>query len=122
MTLDEAIVHLDELKHNTYSQSQKRRWLSDLDGRVHAQILSTHQPAPEPFSGYDAATPGSRVLLVEAPYEEIYLRYLEMELDYHNGEIEKYNNSSLLFQAAWDAFSRYYHRTHTPAGKSWQFP
>jgi len=122
MTIHEAIVRLDALKHNTYSDAEKRRWLSQLDGIICNMVLDTHEGGPEEvFQGYDQNTPGDTVLLIPAPYDDIYIRHLEAEIDYHNGELERYNNSALLFEAAWNAFERYWNRTHLPKGENWRF-
>lgn len=122
MTLHQALVRLDELSRNTYSGAQKRQWLSQLDGRVFEKLLSTHEGTVQPFSGYGETTDGATVLLVPSPFDEIYIHYLQMQLDYHNGELERYNNSSAMFQAAWDGFARHYNRTHLPKTQSWKFP
>lgn len=122
MTIHDAITRLDTLKHNTYSETEKRLWLSLLDGRIHREILMTHEGAPQAdFPGYDANTPGDTVLLAEAPYDDVYIRHLEAMADYHNGEIEKYNNSVLLFDAAYKAFAWHYNRTHLPIARQWKY-
>ena len=43
MKISEAINQLDELKHNTYTQSNKVQWLSRLDAMVKKQIIDTHE-------------------------------------------------------------------------------
>lgn len=122
MTIHEAITQLDALKHNTYSQAEKISWLSTLDGRIRHQILDTHAGGPEGvFPGYTHLTPADTLLLVCYPHEDLYVRYLEAMVDYHNGEIEKYNNSIALFEAAYRSFQRHYNRTHLPKGQKWKF-
>jgi len=122
MTIHECIVRLDSSKYNTFSDAEKLAWLSLLEQRIYYEIMKTHEGCPEePFSNYDDDTDRDRPLLVSGPHEDIYLRYLETEIDYCNGEIEKYNNSSTLFQAAWAAFVNHYNRTHMPLGKPWNF-
>lgn len=122
MTLQQALIRLDELHHNTYSAAQKTAWLSQLDGRIHTKILSTHEGTESDFSGYDGNASPDTVLLVPGPFDEIYIHYLVMQLAYHNGELERYNNAASLFQAAWDGFARHYNRTHLPKTQGWKFP
>lgn len=115
MTLIEAINRLDALKFNTYTQEDKVAWLSRLDSAVKLQIIDNHVRAENiPFSGYDANTPLDTVLLVPAPYDEVYLRWMEAQIDYHNGEYDKYNNSIIMYNTAFDAYQKYYTRTHKP--------
>ena len=117
MTIIEAINRLDALKFNTYSQSEKVEWLSSLDRRTRKAIIDTHEGAPDTeFSGYDDDTPVSTELLVPAPYDEVCLRWMEAQIDYHNGEFGRYNNSVTMFNNAYSAFERSYNRTHMPLG------
>lgn len=122
MKIIEAITQIDNLKHNTYSQNDKVQWLSRLDSNVKRLVIDTHEGGEEVrFSGYTAETDPNTVMLVEEPFDEVYLRYLEMQIDYANGEIEKYNNSAMLYNEAWLAFQNYYNRTHMPKGQKMKF-
>ena len=118
MTISEAITSLDELKHNVYSQSDKIKWLSRLDLKIRTEIIDTHEDAPSSaFEGYDDSTDLNTELLVPAPYDDVYLRYMETQIDYLNGEYGRYNNSMTMFNAAYSNYERYYNRTHMPLGK-----
>ena len=63
------------------------------------------------------------VLLVPAPFENIYLRWLEAQIDYANGEYTKYNNAIITYNAEYDDFAKYYARNNMPlsAGKHFTF-
>ena len=122
MKIIEAITNIDNLKHNTYSQNDKVQWLSRLDSNVKRLVIDTHEGGEEvSFAGYTAETDPNTELLVEEPFDDVYLRYLEMQIDYANGEIEKYNNSALLFNEAWNTFQKHYNRTHMPIGQNRKF-
>lgn len=115
MTIIEAITQIDKLKPNTFEQTDKVRWLSLLDGVIKAEIIDTHEGGSElTFTGYDESTPLETKLLVPAPYEYLYLRWLESQIDYHNAEIGRFNNSISLYNTAYSAFEKYYNRTHMP--------
>ena len=115
MTIIEAIGSIDVLKPNTYPKEQKIKWLSNLDGKIKIEILDTHESSNRlQFEGYNEKTPLNTVLLVTSPYDEIYLRWLEAQIDYHNGEYGKFNNAIIMFNAAYDAFAAYYNRTNMP--------
>lgn len=112
MTLAQAIERLDYLKPNQYDEKTKIQWLTELDGQLYHEILLSHEDCPiQSFSGYDD-TGGT--LLAPEPYSQLYLRWLEAQVDYHNAELEKYNNSMAMFLAAWDSFERWYNRHHRP--------
>ena len=117
MTIIEVIQKTDELKPNSYTQSQKIEWLSKLDGMIKRSIIDTHEGGDEvTFTGYDDSTDPNKEMLVPAPFDEMYLRWLEAQIDYTNGEYDKYNNSILMYQAAYDAYANYYNRNHMPKG------
>ena len=122
MTIIEAINRIDSLKPNGYSQEDKIAWLSIVDGEIKANIIDTHEGSEAvSFIGYDAETALDTVLLVPAPYDDIYVKWLESQIDYANGETKRFNNSIVMYNTAYSAFARYYNRTHMPKGKNIKF-
>lgn len=122
MKIIEAITKLDSLKYNTYSQDDKIDWLSRLDKMVKDQIIDTHEGAESvSFDGYTVDTPPETVLLVPAPYDEVYLRWLEAQIDYHNGEYDKYNNAIIMFNTAFENYQSHYNSTHRPVQRGKRF-
>ncbi len=118
MTIMGAINHVDAVKPNVYGQVEKIKWLSMLDGRVKTEIIDTHEGAENvTFKGYDDTTALTQELLIPHPYDEVYIRWLEAQIDYANGEYGKYNNSITMYNTALSAFERYYNRTHKPISK-----
>lgn len=122
MKIIEAINRLDALKANTYNQPEKIEWLSRLDNMVKKQIIDTHEGADEvSFTGYNEDTDSRTELLVPAPYDEVYLRWLEAQIDYHNHEYDSYNNAIILFNTAFEAYSAYYNQHHMPVSRGRRF-
>lgn len=122
MTIIEAINGIDSLKPNSYPQQDKVIWLSILDGIIKTEIIDTHEGAEGViFNGYEDVNLFDTVLLVPAPYDDIYIKWLEAQIDYANGETAKYNNSMVMYNTAYSAFERFYNRTHMPKGKSIKF-
>lgn len=66
------------------------------------------------FSGYGVDTPPDTALLVPAPYDELYLWWLAAQMDYHNGEFTRYNNSIQLFNTGYSVFAEVFTREHKP--------
>ena len=121
MTVFEAISEIDAVKPNSYDQTQKIKWLSTLDGVIKAEIIDTHEGGENiDFCGYSPKKL-SATLLVPAPYDDIYIRYLEMQIDYANGEYGKYNNSKVMYNEIYSAFKKHYNRTHMPKGEKFKF-
>lgn len=122
MTIIELITDVDAMKPNGHDQAYKVQWLSQLDGRIKQEIIDTHEGGEAgTFEGYNTETPLDTVLLVPAPYDDVYRYWLEAQIDYANGEYTKYNNSMSMFNNVYSAYERHYNRTHMPIGKSIKF-
>lgn len=122
MKILEAITKIDTLKPNSYTQTEKIKWLSTLDGVIKTEIIDTHEGGESiVFNGYDDNTSLDSELIAPSPYCDVYLRYLEAQIDYANGEINKYENSMTMFNSAYSNFERFYNRTHMPIGKKFKF-
>ena len=122
MKIVDAINKIDSLMHNTYSQMDKVAWLSELDSDVKRLIIDTHEGAEAvTFTGYDGSTDLQTALLVPSPFDSVYLRWLEAQIHYHNGEYDRYNNAIIMYNTAFDAFAAYYNRTHRPVSQGRRF-
>lgn len=115
MTIREAMERTDALLFNTYSDEDKILWLSQLEWDIVRNVMDRHVGHEGAgFFGYDRDTDPETVLLAQAPYEEMYLVYLESKIHYHNGETDRYNLSATLFNRLFDSFARDYRRSHLP--------
>lgn len=116
MKIYEAITQFDARQFNTYSDGDKIQWLSKLDQMVKRHIIDTHEGKEEiPFPEYNNSTDIQNTqLLVPSPYDEMYFRWLEAQVCYHNGEYDKYNNAIIMFNTDYESYAAYYNRTHMP--------
>ncbi len=122
MTIMEAITKLDSLKSNVYSQEDKVQWLSKLDGAVKRLIIDAHEGGEAmPFEGYSTNTSPDTVLLIPFPFDEIYLHWMGAQVDYYNGETERYNDSILTYNAMFEEYANYYNRLHKPISRGSRF-
>ena len=118
MKIIEAINMIDGIKPNTFTQAEKLAWLSTLDEMIKKEIIDTQEGAEVvDFAGYDENTDIESALLVPAPYDEIYLFWMESKIDYWNGEKGRYNNSITMFNNAYAAYQEFYNRMHKPLGR-----
>ncbi len=121
MKIIEAINRIDSLKHNTYTQSEKVLWLSEVDLDVKNNVIDTHEGESAEFTSYDDSTDIQTELLIPAPYDKAYLLWMEAQIHYYNGEYDKYNNAVDMFYEAYEGFKKHYNRTHMPKGKKFKF-
>lgn len=118
MTITEAITQADAKHRNSIPEDTKVLWLSELDGRVYNDLISTHEGGeavkqPE----YTANTVRETELLIVHPYDKVYPLWIEAQTYFALGETERYLNTYSLFNAAYMEFARWYHRTHKPHGR-----
>ena len=123
MTVQDVIARVDELAPNQYSDEQKTRWLSDLDGRIVHEVLMTHEPQWGVMRYFEEYTDAESDLLLDGPYaSDVYENYLLSRIAERNAEIQKYNLYATLFNEAYQSYVNWYNRTHMPKqGKGWRF-
>lgn len=122
MKIIDAISKIDSIKPNNYSQDDKIHWLSTLDGLVKEEIIDAHDGRDDvKFEGYNDNTDLYTEMLVPAPYDDIYIYWLEGRIDYANGEYGKANNSLSMYSTTYTAFERWYNRNHMPIGQKFKF-
>lgn len=128
MKIIDVLNRFDDLKPNTYTQTEKIAWLSELDGRVKIEIIDEHLchhchrhgrchdcERRVEFAGYNDETDIENTdLLIPAPYDSIYLYFLETKVNYALGEDDDYARSKLSFNNAYNDYFNYYNRKYRP--------
>lgn len=109
MTINKAIEIASRIRPDTFSDSQKASWISELDGKI---ALETMHRAD--FTPYEFPDDGEKELLVKAPYDNIYELYIIAMSDFFSGETGAYSGSAAMFMRAYEEFRKNYIRTHMP--------
>jgi len=119
MTINEVIAEIDILKPNMYGEKEKIKWLSRLDARIYNEIICTHKynegEEEISFTGY-TEDDGETALIAGEPYDEMYVRWLEAQMDYSNMEYENFNNANAVFESIYREYANAYNRAHMPKG------
>ena len=123
MTLQEVLSTTDELKANMMSEATKIRFISEIEGRVHQEILMKHEHTEEEetLPVYDDNTDPSTMMLVPAPYDMLYVYWLMSKIDMLNQEPEKEYNNMARFEKAYGELCDYWRREHMPITPVQQF-
>ena len=117
MTIQEAIARVDAVKPNRYKQAQKIAWLGNLEGQIYNELVLTHEnPAHIQRVEFHENMDMEHALIAPHPYDEVYLLYLQSQIDLNNMEIAKYNNSKTLYNNAYQTLVDFWNRTHMPLG------
>lgn len=118
MTPASMIDRLDAMLPNGYGPDDKLEWLTEIDGRVKNEILATHElgdgeEMPEAID-YNGSNMDSVELLIDKPYTDVYLYWLQSKVHYFNQETNHYNNAMTMFNTAWTTYANHHRRTHLP--------
>ena len=107
----EAIAQLRAVKENQYDDTELLRWLSDLDGQIYSEHIKPHEGTDDIAHGpHDQES----VLMIPEPYTNVYITWLTAMVDYHNGELDRFNNSMVMYNMALMAFVNWFNRTNMP--------
>ena len=116
MNIQEALDLADAMKPNMMPDQVKLKFLSEIEGLIHEEILMRHEHTEEEEACpviNDQSDRGMQ-LIVPAPYDMLYVYWLMSKIDLQNMEIDKYNNDRTLFENAYDTMSDWWTRTKTP--------
>ncbi len=118
MTLKQAIHTADRAWPNSCALEEKCRWLTLLDWRVMGEILQNCEGELPAYDGYDPQGLSDPILLIPNSHRDVYHYWLEAQLHYANGELERYNNAIRNFNTAYREFRNHWFRTHRPKGRT----
>ena len=102
-TMNKVIEYVDSVKPNVYSEEAKCKWMSTLDGMISTEVMEYDSPL-----AYEVPRDADRELLVPHPYDDIYALYVEAMIDFHNKEMDNYNNTVLMFSERLEKFKAWY--------------
>lgn len=116
MTIQQIIDMTDSTKANMMPRNVKVMFLNEIENKVHQEILMKHVHSAEDEDPpvYDDTTDGSTQMLVTDAYASLYWYWLYIKIDQQNQEPDKEYNDNERFKAAWEDFSDWYTREHTP--------
>lgn len=123
MTLQEVLAQVDELKPNVYDDNIKILWLSELDGKIFRDVILTHERDDDTLESFDGYTEEDldTELLVGFPHADIYRLYLMAQIDFSNGEMDRYAASQAMYAAAYKDFISDYNRSNMPISHTLKF-
>lgn len=111
MKVIDVISYVDKVCHNQIDQNVKIKYLEALDQQIKRALFDTHEDAPDiSIQEYTESTE----LLVSEVFAELYYFYLESKIQLLLGQMARYQNMAVLYDAAYAAFAVDYNRTHKP--------
>lgn len=104
MTMNEVVEYVDRVRPNVFTDEDKYRWLTTLEGLIQRSVYQQEGEALETPREADTE------LSVPHPYDEIYLLYAMAMVDFYNREYDQYNNTLAMFEERLEQFRAWYIR------------
>ena len=108
MKVMKAIIFADSLKPNAFTAELKLVWLNELEGRIQSLI---HNVKPEELVKYTLPDDEETAMIVPAPYDNVYWKWLCAMIDYANGEYDKYINAQMAANQSYHDYAKWVIRT-----------
>ena len=116
VTIDDIIQEVDALESNALDRSEKVKWLSRFDGQLYERYMKGREGAPASWKPYGEDTPGDTALLVEHPWDGIYIHWLRAQIALYHGENDLYSDEMALVGQDEKLFADAYAAGHPRAG------
>lgn len=120
MNVNEAIARVDARLPNRIERREKVNMLSVLDRKLIGEVLSRFPAAvyDKNFEKYDPDADGSRELVAQSPYDEMYIHYVSAEVYLILHEQKHYNNEVEIFNSILADYKVHLIRNLRPGGVS----
>lgn len=132
MTVAGLIEQYNTERPNQVADSLKVNWLRRVEELVINEILKSHEHDLEDEKTVNLTVRGTTLvidsagsfeehldsfdmdstLLVEEPYDELYLHYLDQKIAINQNDTKRYNMAASLFNNAWLTYQQYCNRTY----------
>ena len=107
MTVNEVLAKVKDRKPNAYSDESLVDRLNDCEAMVQRELLLT---VPDEIIQYNFPDDRDKELILPRPYDELYVTYIIMKIQFDQEEYTAYNNSQLMFTAQYQDAQGYYNR------------
>lgn len=107
MTVNEVIAKVKDRKPNAYSDESLNDRLNDCEAMVQRELLLT---VPDEIVQYAYPEDRDKELILPRPYDELYVTYIIMQIQFDQEEYGAYNNSNAMFMAQYQSAQSYYNR------------
>lgn len=111
MTLKEVYDEVQRQKPNAFTEAEITQWISNIEIQIAREIY--HVDSIE----YSWTADQNTELLMEAPFEDIYVLYVMAQIDFRNGDYSRYNNELSQFDQRFTDAQASYLRRHKPRRK-----
>lgn len=114
MTVKECMEFVDDVKPNAFPPYAKIRWIGELEGKIANEIFLMAPCELKQFA-YTGAEAANFELLLDPPYDDLYISYLTAKVDSKNGEFNRLSTTAQAFNRKWQEFAAFIGNLYAPA-------
>ena len=107
MTIETCMGLVDGMLPNRVPEAVKLRLLGEVEGKVRVELLG-EEPMTAPL--FHAGTPRDTELSAPHPYDQLYWQYLLAMLCHTCGDVARYENTAVLFNASYQSYGKWLKR------------
>lgn len=107
-TLGQVVGEVKRLRPSGYSGEEMTVWVNELQADIWRDVWLRTTEAPV----LDWALDQQEALLLDANWSGLYHAWIGAQIDFHNGEYDKYQNSMEMYNAHWRRYAAWYGNTY----------
>ena len=110
----EIIRLVDSYRPNSLEDELKLWWLVSLDGKIAVDLMRMDPVTVQEMLDCPYSEALEHSPLIDFPYQELYLHYLQAKICYVEGEYNDYQNAMESYNAAYNEFALWFLNNHDP--------
>ena len=110
MIINKLLTLIEDVKPNAFSTATKLQWLNTCEAEIFTEVMLKDPADYVPYT--DTVTDLAKELLAPIPFDRLYEYYLEAQIDFANGEYDRYANTMQLYNETRDAYAAWYGNNH----------
>lgn len=117
MTVNESLLRAEMICGADVEQEIKINALNQVEGRIVKEVFSRYPDlSVNNFEKYRYDSDGSKVLMVDEPYDELYVHFIAAQIYLYLHEQRLYNNHMTIFNQIYYDYKIYLNRNYRPGG------
>lgn len=113
-TIRKIIERADINRPNAFSEEEKLRWIAYIEGKMALDVQLMDISEMYRFD-YQYPDDLDKTLFVAFPHDDIYYYWLLAQIDKHNGEENRYQNSMEMYNSVLSDYLNWYISVYRPA-------
>lgn len=112
MTVEKIMDSIKELKPSSFGAEFIMKTIEELDRKIFEEFLKERIENPENYDNRYPFENEKEELLLPEIYANVYISYVMAQMDFFQGDYDRYNNEMLMYNTKLIEYYNWYTRTH----------